>query len=262
MKNKLGNNVFLIVGLIILLISAGILLYPSISNIINQKYAKGTITEYSEQVNTLDDASKDELLSEADKYNQSLKEQGSEFQLFNESIVDGYDDILSFDSSIIGYIEIPAIDVYLPIYHGTENGALEKGVVHLQNTAFPIGGLGNHTIISGHTAYVGQIFFDNIHKLVPGDEVYIKILGDTHTYVVVEQNVVLPTDLSKCQPDRNRDLLSLVTCFPYAQNTHRLIVLCERKTVPSATAETVTANETTSESTVAEDDSISHTLRR
>lgn len=258
MKKRFGNSIWLIIGLIFLVVSAGIALYPSISNYFNQKYSQSIITEYKEKNNTLNEASKDEYLTEANDYNQSLKEQGDEFKLLTESTVEGYDNILSFDSSIIGYIEIPVIDVNLPIYHGTQNGALEKGAVHLPNTAFPIGGLGNHSIISAHTAYVGQIFFDNIHKLVPGDEVYIKILGDTHTYVVVEQNVVLPTDISKCQPDRNRDLLSLVTCYPYAQNTHRLIVLCERKYVPSATTP-APIKEGGTES-VAEDDTPSHTI--
>lgn len=258
MKKRKENSIYLIIGLLILILSAGVALYPSISNYINQKHSESDINEYTEQINTLNEASKDEFLKEAEDFNDELKDQGNDFIPLSESTVSGYNDILSFDSSIIGYIDIPAIDCYLPIRHGTTPGALDKGAVHLPNTAFPIGGLGNHSIITAHTAYVGQIFFDNIIYLVPGDEVYIKILGNTYTYVVVEQNKVLPTDFSKCQPDRNKDLLSLVTCYPYAQNTQRLVVTCERKYVPSATTP-APIKESGTES-VAEDDTPSHTI--
>lgn len=260
MKKRIGNSIYLIIGLLILLLSAGVALYPSISNYINQKHSQSDINEYTEKTNTLNEASKDELLKKAEDFNDELKNQGEDFLPMSDSTIGGYEDILNFDSSIIGYIEIPVIDCYLPIRHGTTPGALDKGAVHLPNTAFPIGGLGNHSIITAHTAYAWQIFFDNIIKLVPGDEVHIKILDNTYTYVVVEQNIVLPTDFSKCQPDRNKDLLSLVTCYPYAQSTHRLIVTCERKYVPSATTPAPIKEGGTE--LVAEDDTPSHTIIR
>lgn len=225
---KLKNNLFLIIAGLFLLVALGFGLYPSISNYINQMFSQSTIKEYSEKVDVLDQASKDEYLKEAQDYNKNLASQTQSLTFENMKGNDGYNTILSFDDSIIGYIEVPAIDVNLPIYHGTKKGALEKGAIHVPNSAFPIGGVGNHTVLAGHTAYANQIFFDDIPNLVKGDEIYIRILGDTYTYIVIDTAVIDPYDLSSLQPNRSKDLLTLLTCYPYAQNTHRYIVTAER----------------------------------
>lgn len=261
---KFKNNIFLIIAGIFLLIALGFGLYPSVSNYVNQKLAQSTIKEYSEKVNTLDQASKDEYIKEAQDYNNNLATQADSLTFENMQGTDEYNRILSFDDSIIGYIEIPAIDVNLPIYHGTKEGALEKGAIHVPNSAFPIGGVGNHTVLAAHTAYANQIFFDYIPNLVIGDEIYIKILGDTYTYRVIHTDVILPTDLAPLQPNRNKDLLTLMTCYPYAQNTHRYIVTAERvspvstaiETTPTVTHQSVSEDTT---STSADEESSYHT---
>ncbi|MEE1505278.1 MAG: class C sortase [Acutalibacteraceae bacterium] len=257
---KLKNNIFLIIAGIFLLIALSFGLYPSVSNYINQKLAQSTIKEYSEKVDTLNPASKDEYIKEAQEYNDNLASspQGLSFDTMDGN--DGYNDILSFDDSIIGYIEIPAIDVYLPIFHGTKEGALEKGAIHVPNSAFPVGGIGNHTVLAAHTAYANQIFFDYIPNLVKGDEIYIKILGDTYTYKVIDTAIIDPLDLTLLQPNRNKELLTLLTCFPYAQNTHRYIVTAERVKPITEKAKTTDAveHQKSSEATTSEDENSSY----
>lgn len=259
---KLKNNIFLIIAGVFLLIALGFGLYPSVSNFVNQKLAQSTIKEYSEKVDTLDQASKDEYIKEAQKYNNDLASQAESLTFENMQGTDDYNRILSFDDSIIGYIEIPAIGVNLPIYHGTKEGALEKGAIHVPNSAFPIGGIGNHSVLAAHTAYANQIFFDYIPNLVIGDKIYIKILGDTYTYKVIKTDIILPTDLTPLQPNRNKDLITLMTCYPYAQNTHRYIVTAERVNPVSIARETTIAGEQQSypeDTTNADEDSSYHT---
>lgn len=221
-------KILLICSIILLIVSLAVGLYPSISNYVNAKYAKNTIDEYSESVDALDTASKDEMIHDAEKYNDTLKNKNDEFSYSTLSSVNGYDGVLDFSNGVIGYIDIPCIDVYLPIYHGSSGDVLSKGAAHLPNTAFPVGGVGNHCVLAAHTGYVGKIFFDNIDKLKTGDMIYIKILDYTFAYKVIDRNVVEPSDISPCQVVRDKDLLSLVTCHPYGQNTNRLIVTAER----------------------------------
>ncbi|MBQ7810763.1 MAG: class C sortase [Clostridia bacterium] len=261
---KLKNNIFLIISGAFLLIALSFGLYPSVSNFVNQKLAQSTIKEYSEKVDTLDQASKDEYIKEAQDYNNDLASQAESLTFENMQGTDDYNRILSFDDSIIGYIEIPAIGVNLPIYHGTKEGALEKGAIHVPNSAFPIGGIGNHSVLAAHTAYANQIFFDYIPNLVIGDEIHIKILGDTYTYKVIKTDIILPTDLTPLQPNRNKDLITLMTCYPYAQNTHRYIVTAERVNPVTTAKETTIAvehHQNPSEASTSEDeDSSYHTV--
>lgn len=233
----------LIFGLLLVMIGIGILVYPSFVLCINEHFSTSAINTYSETVNTLSDKQIEEYIGEAEKYNDKLKEAGLDFNYSTESAVEGYENILSFQDGIVGYIQIPVIDVNLPIYHGSDETCLSKGVAHLPNTAFPVGGYGNHCVLAAHTAYADQIFFDYIHELRPGDKIYIIILNKTYLYKVVETNIVLPNDSSPCSVVPGKDLLSLVTCHPYAQNTHRLIVKAERvETIDQADEEGVTLN--------------------
>lgn len=228
------KKIILAIGIVLLLISIGAGLYPTVSNLINTATSRSTIDKYSDTVNTLSEASRDEIYRGAEEYNENLKGESNGFDFVNMTPQENYDNVLNFGNGVIGYIEIPKIDCYLPVYHGTNEHGLSMGAVHLPNTAFPIGGKGNHSILAGHTAYIGKIFFDNIDKLKPGDIIYIKILDYAYAYKVVETNIVEPHDISKCQPVIDKELLSLVTCYPYAQNTHRLIVLAERDTLEEA----------------------------
>lgn len=231
MKTKNKNRILLIIGIVFFVISAAFIFYPSISNAINSYFNDSVIVNYNEKTNNLTAADKAALLSAAEKYNNSINDRVSEFCYSTTSILNGYDDVLNFDDGIIGYIKINKINVNLPIYHGSSDNsdeALTKGAIHLPNTAFPIGGMGNHSVISAHTGYPTQVFFDNLTELENGDIINIYVLDDCLTYKVTDINIVDPDDINLIQVDENRDLLSLITCYPYGINSHRLIVTAER----------------------------------
>lgn len=119
---------------------------------------------------------------------------------------------------------------------------LEKGVAHLPNTAFPIGGIGNHSVLSAHTGYPTQVFFDNLNELEIGDEIKVSVLDETLTYAVTAKNIVKPDNISLLSVDEEKDLLSLITCYPYGVNSHRLIVTAER-VKDTAASDTATKTE-------------------
>lgn len=231
----------LVIGIILITISLISLLYPFLSNSINSFYSNSEIENYSNNVNVLSSEDKNNYYKEAENYNIKLSDRVTKFTFSSESVVENYDAILNFNDGILGYIEIPKIDVKLPIYHGSDESVLSKGAAHVPNTAFPIGGKGNHTVISAHTAFPTQVFFDNLKDLTEGDYVYISILDDTLTYQVCDINIVEPTDIELLQANKEKDLLSLITCYPYAVNSHRLIVTTKYidKSDVTATQDTV-----------------------
>ena len=124
----------------------------------------------------------------------------------------------------MGYVEIPKIQVNLPIYHGTDAEVLDRGVGHLLGSSLPVGGKNTHTILSGHSGMASQKMFTDLEQLSPGDIFYLNVLKETLAYQVTEINTVLPyeTDLLGIVP--GEDLCTLVTCTPYGINTHRLLV--------------------------------------
>lgn len=203
-------------------------LYPSVSNAVNSFFAASTINNYAASLDSISAADRSQYLSAAAEYNNNLSELVNGFSYDTASVIDGYDDILNFGDGLIGYIDIPKINVKLPICHGDTDKVLEKGVAHLPNTAFPIGGVGNHSVLSAHTGYPTQVFFDNLNELEIGDEIKVSVLDETLTYAVTAKNIVKPDNISLLSVDEEKDLLSLITCYPYGINSHRLIVTAER----------------------------------
>lgn len=227
------KKIVLFAGIALILLSSGILLYPAVSNAVNEAANNSTIKVYDNNVRTLSKAEKEKYLSEAQTYNNNLF--ADNFTSQSKS----YKDILSFDNGQIGSIEIPKIKCNLPIYHGTGEEVLTRGAAHLANTSFPIGGENTHAVISAHTAYPGKIFFDNLTKLEKDDLFYIKVLDETLTYKVCDINIAEPDDTSKLQIKEGKDYVSLITCYPYAVNTHRIIVTGERVKRQDGTGDTV-----------------------
>lgn len=241
-KAKKGS---LIIGIIFLIVAFGFVLYPLISNTINNCFALSTIDNYKSKVADLKD-SKSKYLTDAEEYNHNLSKLVNDFTYSSDSVIDGYDNILNFGDGLIGYIEIPKINVKLPIYHGDRDKVLEKGVAHIPNTAFPIGGIGNHSVLSAHTGYPTQVFFDNLDDLVIGDEIKVSVLDETLIYKVTAKNIVKPDNISLLSVDDRKDLISLITCYPYGVNSHRLIVTAERLSeIPSTTDENKSSVENT-----------------
>lgn len=222
--------------ILVVIVACGlcILLYPVISNVINDYYNTSNIKQYDNKVKTLSDNDVDRILAKAEEYNKAVATYSYDNGIANygdtyKEIINSYDDILNFGNSLIGYIEIPSINVYLPIYHGDLDNVLDKGSAHMKGTSFPIGGTGTHAVISAHSGYPRQKFFDDIDKLEKSDTFSITVLNKKLEYKVTEINIVKPTDTSHTRVQQGKDLVTLVTCYPYGINTHRLLVTAERQ---------------------------------
>lgn len=228
------KKVINIILVVIVACGLGILLYPVISNAINNYYNSSNIKQYDNEVKTLSDNDVDRILAKAEEYNKAVATYSYDNGIANygdtyKEIINSYDDILNFGNSLIGYIEIPSINVYLPIYHGDLDNVLDKGSAHMKGTSFPIGGAGTHAVISAHSGYPRQKFFDDIDKLKKGDTFSITVLNKKLEYKVKKINIVKPSDTSHTRVQQGKDLVTLVTCYPYGVNTHRLLVTAERQ---------------------------------
>ena len=224
------NKILPILASVILIAALVIALYPTVSQWVNELLSESSITQYNESVDTLSVDDKAALLAEAEEYNRGLNEVVSDS--FSSEAFAGderYNSILHItEEGQIGTINIPSIDCRLPIYHGNSEDMLTKGAVHLAGTAFPIGNSSARSVISAHTAFPGKIFFDRLSEVEIGETFSVTVLGDTFYYKVTEINIVLPDEVEYLQPVKDKDLITLVTCTPYALNTHRLLVTGER----------------------------------
>lgn len=238
-KRKKGTNSTI---LIIVLIIAGLLimLYPTISNFYNQVTGSYAIQEFKENLADQSEAMLQEQRMMAEAYNAALRGGSDEIECDYE-----YVDIMDFGNGMMGYIEIPVIDVYLPIYHGVDESVLSKGVGHISKTAFPIGGEGNHSVLSGHTGLPSAELFTDLTEVKEGDEFFIHILGDTVAYEVDQILVVLPEEVDNLLPVADEDYCTLVTCTPYGVNSHRLLVRGHRIEYTGEVEEVINAQEET-----------------
>ena len=227
-------------AVVLFLLALGLTLYPVISNYVNQKYASQIQTEYQEIVEQADDGEIQEVKEKAHTYNLALVP-GATDAYSQEGLLaaaEDYDAQLNIaGNGIMGYVEIPKISVNLPIYHGTENDSLERGIGHLLGSSLPIGGESTHSILSGHSGMASQKMFTDLEQLALGDVFYLRVLDKTLAYQVTEINTVLPHDTSLLGIVSGEDLCTLVTCTPYGVNTHRLLVRGSR--IPYEDAELV-----------------------
>lgn len=216
----------ILLSIIVAIIALCLLLYPTISNIVNTAYSEESIKTYSNNVDTLSKDEVDSYLLKAQQYNDSLAGIG---------IAPNYEDVLNFGDGVMGTINIPKININLPIYHGTSEDELQKGAIHNLNSSLPIGGENTHAVISAHTALPGKVYFDNLSELEKGDTFSITILNKKMTYEVTDINIVKPKETNDyLSIEDGEDLVTLVTCYPYAVNTHRLLVTGERIYVSTA----------------------------
>lgn len=218
----------LIAVLLIFLVGVGVLTYPLLSSMVNNAQARRGGMEYSDNVEKLENEEIDALLAEAQKYNDSLHRviltdpfDAASYGLIGENYTEA---LWMDDNGLIGYVEVPKIDVYLPIYHGTSLEVLSMGAGHLEHTSLPIGGESTHSVISAHSAWPGQTFFDYLETLEEGDVFYIHVLNMTLKYQVDQIKVVLPEETKDLYIVDGEDYVTLLTCTPYSVNTHRLLV--------------------------------------
>lgn len=222
-KFNLVNLVF-IVGFLILLA-------PLVMNFIQGQHQKDAVSAYKSAVDNRSAEEIAKLLSDAEEYNNMLfQSNGAVVDNLNTSILsdESYNNLLNQSNGIMGSIEIPKIDVDLPIYHGTSDEVLQVGIGHIQGTSLPIGGENTHCVLSGHRGLPGSKLFTRLDEMEEGDLFFIQVLGETLAYKVYNIQVVEPDDVSVMEIEAGRDDCSLITCTPYGLNTHRLVVTGER----------------------------------
>ena len=203
-------------------VALGLLLYPLVGELLSEKYHSDVETTYTEAIADTDDAELTAQREAAEQYNVMLS---------GAAIAEGgasappmaYAQQLTV-GGVMAYVDIPKINVYLPVQHGTDADTLEKSVGHVVGTSLPVGGSSTHAVLSAHSGMASSRLFSDIEQLAVGDMFYIHVLGEVLAYQVDNIATVLPTDTSLLQIEDGKDYVTLVTCTPFGINTHRLLV--------------------------------------
>ena len=216
------KRVFILLPLLLLfLLGLGLVAYPIVSSYYTEKHQSQVHTQYQEVLERADSREIEEARTAAESYNQLLASGATAAEL--EAL--DYDSLLNLaGNGIMGYVEIPAIDVLLPICHGVGEDSLERGAGHLPSTSLPIGGKGTHTVISAHSGMATARMFTDLEQLEAGDVFYLHVLAETLSYEVDQILVVKPYQIDALKIDREKDYVTLITCTPYGVNSHRLLV--------------------------------------
>lgn len=213
---------------IIFMTGLGIASYPFISNMVAQRHASQVVKDYETNVEEMDEEKIDAMKEAAKKYNEQLSNVVSvNDENENNEQGESYADLLNIGESL-GYITIPKIDVNLPIYNGTSQDVLSKGVGHMEQSSYPLGGESTHCVLTGHRGLPSAVLFTDLDKLEIGDEFYLHVLDEILAYKVDQIKVVEPNESGDLEIIDGKDYCTLVTCTPYAINSHRLLVRGER----------------------------------
>ena len=224
MKKKWMSRLMTLLIVVVFVAGLSFLLYPTVSNLWNQAHQSRAIATYTEQVEKLDDSSNKEMLKAARKYNKELLKKADHWKLSKKD-KKKYESLLDVSGTgIMGYIEIPKIACSLPVYHGTDEGALQIAIGHLEGSSLPVGGKSSHCVLSGHRGLPSARLFTDLDQMEEGDTFILNILGHKLAYEVDQIKVVLPEKMSDLEIQEGKDLCTLVTCTPYGINTHRLLV--------------------------------------
>ena len=238
MKNKI-TTILLVVAF---LAGLSLLLYPSVSDYWNSLHSSQAVAAYDENIRNLNEDKYNEILSAARNYNRILAGTGMSFVLPPE-LKKQYNDVLDIGGNgIMGYIEIPNINVSLPVYHGTGDDILQIAVGHLDWSSLPIGGESSHCVLSGHRGLPSAKLFTNLDKMSVGDTFMIRVLNEALTYEVDGIMIVEPYEVDSLRLEDGKDLCTLVTCTPYGVNSHRLLVRGHRVETVNATSVRVTSD--------------------
>lgn len=223
-SKKKSSRLSTILILVVLIAGLSILLYPSISEYWNSFHSSKAIADYASAVGDMNEEEYARLLSEAAEYNKLLAERENTF-LLDDDQKEQYHKMLSVSGlGMMGYIEIPSINVSLPLYHGTEDSVLQIAVGHIDWSSLPIGGINTHSVLSGHRGLPSAKLFSDLDKLEIGDVFVIRILNEVFTYEVDQILIVNPDESDSMVIVEGEDLCTLVTCTPYGINSHRLLV--------------------------------------
>ena len=207
----------------------GLLLYPLVGEFLSERYHSDVETTYTAAIEGADDAELTAQRQAAEQYNAILSGTAAITEGGASAPPLAYAEQLTVGGAM-AYVDIPKINVYLPVQHGTDADTLEKSVGHVVGTSLPVGGSSTHSVLSAHSGMASAKLFSDINQLAEGDTFYIHVLGDTLAYKVDAINTVLPTDTSLLQIEDGKDQVTLVTCTPFGVNTHRLLVRGHRVT--------------------------------
>lgn len=221
---KKRSTISTVILILVFLIGLSVMLYPTVSDFLNSISQSRYISGYKNEVAELNQEEYDSILAQARSYNDALLGNTARFEPTPEETL-RYEQLLRVDEAgVMGYLEIPKIDVYLPMYHGVSESVLEVGIGHIEGSSLPIGGVGTHTLLSGHRGLPSAKIFTDLDKLEIGDSFSIKVLNETMTYEIEKIQTVLPSEVEALAVAPNRDLCTLVTCTPYGINSHRLLI--------------------------------------
>lgn len=223
-KKKIGGAWAAVIIAAVLIAGLAVFFYPSISDRISRYGQSQVITEYAAAAADMPSEENESLLAAAEEYNARLAQDPARFSLTDEEKAE-YDSLLNVTKAgVMGYVDIPKIHVSLGIYHGTSEKVLQDAIGHLEGSSLPVGGAGTHAVISGHRGLPTAKLFTDIDQLEEGDRFSIRVLDRVLTYEVDQIKVVLPDELEDLAIDPEKDYCTLLTCTPYAVNTHRLLV--------------------------------------
>lgn len=201
-----------------------LLLYPTVSNYWNTLHASRAVATYVDAVQNMGEDKRREMLQKAIEYNKSLTSDNQRLTISSARRQE-YESILDVDGNgMIGYIEIPNINITLPVYHGTNDDVLQIAVGHLDWTSLPVGGTSTHCVLSGHRGLPSAKLFTNLDQVKEGDTFVIRVLDEVLTYEVDQIRIVEPAAVDDLMIENGKDYCTLVTCTPYGVNSHRLLV--------------------------------------
>ena len=217
------KNKSTIILILVFFVGLSVMLYPTISDYVNQRNQSRAVASYAQDVDKMTDADYSAYFDAADAFNAQVA--ANENALYRPDQLTGYNDTLDITGTgIMGYITISKIGVELPIYHGTSDGVLQIAAGHLAGTSLPVGGATTHAVVSGHTGLPSARLLTGLDELKKGDTFAFHVLDETYTYQVDQISVVLPSEISKLNIESGADYATLITCTPYGVNSHRLLV--------------------------------------
>lgn len=223
------KKVIIFAAIAMFVLALGLTLYPLLANLYNEKHQSMILDDYREQIAQADNSMIIEAKELAIAYNESIQPGVQSQEAFSsEALTDAsvnYETLLDLTGTgIMGYVKIPSISVTLPIYHGTDIATLEIGIGHLLGSSLPVGGKGTHTVLTAHSGMASKKMFSDLDLLKEGDVFYLDVLDERLAYQVDAINTVLPYDTTHLGIESGEDYCTLVTCTPFAINTHRLLV--------------------------------------
>ncbi len=225
------KNKSTLILILVFFVGLSVMLYPTISDYVNQRNQSRAVANYAQSVDTMTDADYSAYFDAADAFNAQVA--ANENALYRPDQLSGYYDTLDITGTgIMGYITIAKIGVELPIYHGTSDSVLQIAAGHLEGTSLPVGGASTHAVISAHRGLPSAKLFTNLDQLEVGDTFTITVLDRVLTYEVDKITIVLPAQTDDLLVADGKDYVTLMTCTPYGINTHRLLVRGRRVETP------------------------------